>query len=573
MLKQIVLILLFSPIFLVKAQDLGQLGGPLLSLSGSVSTGMTFYKAIDRESARSPFSYFISGNPTLSIYGFDIPVQFTYRDQQANISNPFNRFSLNPRYKWVAVNAGKFTKTLSKYSLSGQVVKGAGIDLTPGKFRFSAVAGSLVDPLIELDTLIGAIESLPRYERNSFGGKIGYGGSRNFFDIMLFKAKDDIGSIEANLQDSLSYNPEENLIIGSAFKLSPFKWMSFGAEVSSSIHTANQQSGDFLASEEIDDLNDRFGNIVTLNYSTKLQFAIKSNVDFRIKQVGLGAEYERIDPYYKSLGAFYFREDYENMLVKLRFSLAKGKIRFNSRAGLQRNNLTNLRSETSTRNILSLNASFIPSQNLTMAARYSNFQTERSDGLVTVNDTLRFARANSSYGFTPRYSFGAEDRKSSITMSVNYQNLEDLLATDDETIKNYMLNLGYNLILKEKGSSIGVNILGNQNIINASERQRVGLNTRWTKNIQEGGLSVNASLGGFLNFLNQTSEGWSMTARTGVRYQIKKSTNLSADLNYIQRSGETGFKEIRSNIRASYRLPTLSTKQKNKNANPQNSKS
>ena len=544
----------------VHAQDLEQFDKTPISISGNVAIGSSFYHAEGRDNRRSPYSYFISANPTFTLFGFDVPVSLVYRDQQGSISNPFNRVSVNPRYKWVSLHAGSITMNLSPYTLSGQIIKGGGVELTPGKFRFSAIAGTMQNPLAQLDTIVVGAEILPNFKRTAFGGKIGFGGSRTYIDLIAFKAKDDINSLDPSLIDPRVTKPEENLVVGTSFKISPTKWVSLKVNASASAHTANQTSGQYLESADLQQLREDYGNTLTINLSTKLQFAGDASLDFKFKNFGFGGEYKRVDPFYKSLGTFYFQEDYENMLVKVNFRLLKNKLRFTGRGGLQRNNLNNLRSITNTRQIFNTTMSFTPSKNFQLTGRYSNFQTERTPGLVSVNDTLRYARATALYGLTPRFSFGSDDKRSTITLSANYQNLEDILQNEDtgNGIENYNGNLSYSLNMKPSQSNITLSLLANQNLIKENERQRLGANLRFSKKLLDKKLTLSIAAGAFQNYLNAVDEGQSITGRFGVRYKLSQTISMSSNFNYLNRMGAQNYQEYRANVRLSYALPTKS---------------
>ncbi len=551
-------------LFSIEAQDLDQINKTPLVVSGNIAIGSSLYYAVNRENRRSPYSYFISANPTFTFFGLSVPVSLVYRDQKGSISNPFNRVSINPRYKWISLHAGNINMGLSRYSLSGQVVKGGGLELTPGKFRISAIAGTLQNPLAQLDTIVEGAQILQNFKRIAYGGKIGFGGTRNYIDIIVFKAKDDAASLDQTMIDSRVLKPEENLIAGTSFRVSPARWVSLLVNASASAHTSNQSSGDYLESEDLRALREDYGDLLTINLSTKLQFAGDANLDFKFKNFGVGGEYKRVDPFYKSLGTYYFQEDYENILVKLNFNLFQNKLRFTGRGGLQRNNLNNLRAVTNSRQIFNASLSFTPSKDFQMTARYSNFQTERTPGLISVNDTLRYTRATVLYGLTPRISFGSDDRRSTITISANYQNLEDLLqeVSTDNNIENYNGNLSYSLNLKPSQTSFTISLLANQNLIRENERQRLGANVRFSKKLFDKKLTASIAMGGFQNFLNNIDEGQSYTGKIGLRYKINKTINLSSNINYLNRIGLVNYQEYRANIRISYSLPKTRTNSK-----------
>ena len=56
---------------------------------------------------REPFSYLLSGNPNLSLYGWNIPISFAFSKEQKSFCQPFNQFGMSPTYKWVTLHAGE----------------------------------------------------------------------------------------------------------------------------------------------------------------------------------------------------------------------------------------------------------------------------------------------------------------------------------------------------------------------------------------------------------------------------------------------------------------------------------
>lgn len=302
-----------------------------VSLSGNVSIGSTIMSNSNNNS--NPFSYFISANPTLSIYGLDFQVSLAFRERtgSASISHPFNRLSINPRYKWISINFGKFNKSLSSYSLSNQLVTGGAVDLTPDIFRVSFVTGKLSNPITQLDTLIDNNVYLPEFERRIIAAKAGIGFQGNHLDFVVMQVKDDDTSLNTEELNLAELNPEENLIVGTNLKATLIKNVTLKGEVMASSHTANQGTSNYFNSPEIESLRDSYAPDFTINNSTRLNFALSGELDIRSKRFGIGAEYTRIDPSYTSLGAIYFQDDFENYLLRTRFSLFKGKFKLSGR--------------------------------------------------------------------------------------------------------------------------------------------------------------------------------------------------------------------------------------------------
>src|SRR5690606_16226055 len=85
--------------------------------------------------------------------------------------------------------------------------------------------------------------------------------------------------------------------------------------------------------------------------------------------------YERIDPQYRTLGAYYFNNDLENITVNGATAILQGKLNLAANAGTQRDNLDNTKVSTMRRVVGSFNAGYAPSQKVNLNASYSTFQT------------------------------------------------------------------------------------------------------------------------------------------------------------------------------------------------------
>lgn len=526
------------------------------SFSGNISLGSSIYQAYNRDNRRSPFAYFISASPTISIYGFDIPISISYRDQQGSINTPFNRVSFNPSYKWAKLYLGKNTFQWTPYTLGGQLLNGYGLDLNPGKFRFSAAYGILENPLAQIDTIVGGAIILPTYKRQSAAVKVGFGTSRNFIDLIAFRAKDLIDQSDISNIDQALVLPEENIVLGSNFQIAPAKFLSFYFNGAASAITSNQNSTSIAEIDSTSEILNRVNNVFTLNISTRFQLAGDAGVKLNFKNFNVGLEYKRVDPFYKSLGTFYQLEDYENYTLSLGLKLFQGRFRLNGKGGVQRNNLNGLRSYTNQRNILNLNVAIAPSRNFSTNIRYSNFQSDRTPGFINVNDSIRYAQTTASYGIIPRYSFGRSIR-STIQAGLNYQELIDISSGESlsRNIDNYTINLSYILQFTERKLGITINALGNRNEIEARLTDRIGGSLGLSKRTSNKKLSLNATAGFFQNSVNNAYDGQSITGRLGARWRNKKSS-FSANINYLNRSSVSNndFSEIRATIKSTFIL-------------------
>lgn len=85
--------------------------------------------------------------------------------------------------------------------------------------------------------------------------------------------------------------------------------------------------------------------------------------------------YERIDLEYRTLGAYYFNNDLENITVNTTTALFQGKVSLGLNVGLQKNNLDKEKISSMQRMVGSANIGYAASERLNLNASYSNFQT------------------------------------------------------------------------------------------------------------------------------------------------------------------------------------------------------
>ncbi|MFN8688363.1 MAG: hypothetical protein ACK5XL_00010, partial [Cyclobacteriaceae bacterium] len=126
------------------AQDIGQIGVKKgVTLNGSLNLSSIGYRVWGIEQRRDPFNWFATGNLNVNLFGYSVPLSFSYSNANTSFSQPFNQFTFTPQYKWVKTYVGYSAMTFSNYTLNGHVFLGGGVELTPGNWRISAMYGRL----------------------------------------------------------------------------------------------------------------------------------------------------------------------------------------------------------------------------------------------------------------------------------------------------------------------------------------------------------------------------------------------------------------------------------------------
>lgn len=533
--KICIFILLATFLVQVQAQDVESvIKAEPFKWTGSVGTALSTLPKRGQVVDGSPINYSVFGNFNISIYEtFDIPIAFNYTQFGLNVDKPFYQFGMAPSYKWVKLHLGHSTMHFNSFTLSGHTFFGTGIELTPGKFRFAAMQGRLREPIL-IDALTGEELMNPQFRRNGWGIKIGAGGPSNFVDLMLFRAADDVQSIQ-NWQDSIyqrsisgltgKFAPQENLMIGLTSKFTLFKRASLNIEGGGSLFTADQSSTSLS-----DDIP-----LFTPRTSTTFKWAGKSSLSFPLGPFFFTTTYERIQPDYYSLGTYNIVNDQENITVSPSGSLFNGRFSFNGMFGTTRNNLMGNRSETTKRAISSINAMIAPKPHYGLNVSYSNFSFRQQAEAIVLNDSLLIRQVNSSFNIMSYYNIqGDSARQHSINAAYIRQQVEDLnpVTRDFGSMQTSMITANYALsYTKGYQFSIGLSHTAISSML--IDNTLTGLNLGLGYNVPKKGinLSLNSQLSS--SRVNGTADG--LVANTGFAANIKlrEKHQLRANMNWL----------------------------------------
>ncbi|MEO5599708.1 MAG: hypothetical protein ABIR06_02150, partial [Cyclobacteriaceae bacterium] len=437
-----------------------------ISLTGGISLNQIFYSASGIESRRDPYSYFTSGNVNLSVYGWAVPFSFNISNQNNSFSQPFNQYSLHPTYKSVTTHLGYTSMSFSPYTVNGHIFLGAGVDILPeGNWKFSALYGRFLKA-VQADSLNDS--SQPSFERMGYGIKSTYGNGRNSIDLILFHAYDDANSLY-NIPDSLDITPQENLVISLGIKKTLFKNFLLKTELSTSAITKDTRS------EKADNahLIARSGILFESRLSSSFYNAFKTSFDYHHNSCIIGLAYEKIDPQYRTLGAYYFNNDLENITLNGSAGILQGRLNIAGSAGTQRDNLDKSKISTMRRLVGSLNLHYMHSQRLNFSASYSSFQTYTNirSQFVDINqltpydqlDTLNFTQISKNASGTAMYTLpGQENRKQNINIHVTFQDASEEQGKVEQNsgTRFYNIHTAYSITLPPKNLSISITFNG-----------------------------------------------------------------------------------------------------------------
>ena len=460
-----------------------------IRLSGSVSFN-TILNSMDSIEARRPgFSFAITGNPTLHLKGFKIPLRFIFSNFQQNFRQPFNQFGISPNLGKMKLYLGHNRLSWAKYSLNGHRFLGIGADWNPGILRIGAMAGRFMKA-VEKDSSFTTNRDLsrvprPAFNRNGQAIKIGIGKDKNYIDLVYFKAKDQLSSLSevpilsnvfAAENASLGLKARFNLKVGLYLKMD-LGISGFTRDLQASVIEVNDFKYQALLNK-----------ILTPRNSTQVFGAGEINVGYRSSTFGIDFRVQRVDPGYQTMGAYYFQSDIQRTLLGFNIQGKKRKFKLQAKLGLQEDNLLSQKLFKTKRRIGNLNIFFNPVKALICNVQYANFGTAQEAGLRSVSDTTRLDNIVSSLIINPMLQFNSETMNHSINLIWSNQNLNDenrFTSTFTE-IQSNNLNLNYGLQLVKQRLGINVGLNHSSHLIPVGETTNngftIGANTSLFKN-------------------------------------------------------------------------------------------
>ncbi|HEY8399707.1 MAG TPA: hypothetical protein VIK89_00520 [Cytophagaceae bacterium] len=531
------------------SQDLSNIGKKKpVKISGSLGTTQTYYGVTGIPNRRPPYLWYLNGNLNIDIYGWSIPFSASWSNQNRNgeYRQPFNQYGLSPTYKWVTLHAGYRSLTFSPYTLAGHTFLGTGVELNPGKWRFAAMYGRLNKAVAE-DTLGGRNE-VPSYQRIGYGVKAGISKDGDFIDLIFFTAKDDLNSIPyVPVQNYIT--PAENMVVSVNAQKKLGKKTVFAFEYATSAYTRDIRS---QVTEQ--DSKNIFSPVFTHKGSTQYYDAFRSNLTYNAKFCSMQVGYERIEPEYRTMGAYFFNNDLENITIAPSFRLFRQKVNLNLNTGLQRNNIEDTNMNSTQRILGSVNCSFVPNQKWSFMGQYSNFVSysrisKRFDQFQSL-DTLNFYQVTESANFNTGYNSTDKEKRHGINLNLSYQRANQTQGeqvTNNES-KFYNGNLAYRYSILPMNMNIIAGINGNQNSMAATSSFAFGPTVSLSKTFFDKKLrtSLTTTVNNILTDKVLTARAVSIGLSSGYTYQKRNNFSFNATVlnKYAKSASVSDFTEF-----------------------------
>ncbi len=547
------------------SQDLEKIGKKdMVTVNGGINLNSIYLNTNNPVSTRAPFSWYASGNLTIGMLGWSFPFSYQISNQSKTYSQPFNQYGVTPTYKWVKLYAGWSNVNFSQYTLSGYPFLGAAVDLSPKNWKIIFLYGQFKKAVaydLEKESDINM-----SYKRMGMGTKIGYEKNGYALFGILFTAKDYTNSLSYIPETSL-LQPQQGAVVSILGKAPILKILSINGEYALSGITRNTLSE--LRSEE--QIQNRFPSaLLTQHLNTDFFAAYKTSLSFNQKRYSIAANYERIEPGYSTLGAYYFNNDFENITLAPQVRLLKSKLNISINSGIQRNNINDQKLNTTKRVIGSANISFVPNKQWLINCSYSNFTSFTRNRpntnpfyVLTPADTLHFYQVSQSGNVMLSYNFTKGEYKNNLSLNGStIISAQTLANTTLPSTTIYNGNLAY--AISHKPSKLTVSFTANankttgQNINNIFYGPGINLSKPFLQN------SLTISAGSLFNaaYTNKTNNGLVFSERLILSFKpkIKQSKygrpNFSVSCNYVNKPKvvSSGFmlSEFTGNVTAGY---------------------
>lgn len=533
-----------------------------VKISGGIraTTLGNFMHGIDRRA--DPFSFRLNANLNFDILGIKAPFSASFSDGNKVYKLPSYAFyGISPSYKWIKLHLGDRSMEFSPYTLSGHNFFGAGMEMSPGKFRFSAMKGKLKRAVAEDLNHLQNIE--PSFTRSGWGIKAGYESDHNMLEFILFKSKDDPLSIPVPTEKT-DLHPQENTVLGLKAKQTIGKLISLDIDYGFSGLTRNSNSPVLESLQK--DFIKTMGGLFQPKTSSGFYHAIKSNLGVNTNFGQVGFNYERIDPGYKTLGTLFFNHDVENFTLNTSISLFKNKATLSGNFGLQRNNLGKLEHHTNKRLIGSLNMGIQAGERLNFNLSWSNTSnTSRLRALTLPGlnvDSLILVQTNSSASLNGTFNLSKrKERQSTISGMFSYQqasSIENDEVNEYQSTAYYMGTLSHIYSLQASGLSINSSFLVNYGQIPGLNILTYAPSMAVSKKVLNEQLNLTASFAFSTILSNGLNTNKILNVQLSGGIKLFEKQQLNAGFSYVNNKSNAAdqayraFRELNGNLSYSW---------------------
>lgn len=450
--------------------------------SGSLSIISEGYMVNGIDPRRPPGLGQVQFNSNFSILGFQSGINILYSTDDNRFRQSMNQFNFQGSWRWLTIAAGTVAPTFSKYSLGGVSITGGMIDINPPWFSLT-LTGGRTRRAVEFTDEIGFRE--PSFERWLYATRIGFGNREGTeFALSGVYAYDVTESIESPGE----MLPAQNINVSPELKLSLFRGrFRLNGNATVSAFTRDRR-GSALEISELDDF-EWFTDLITINSSTRLDYAAEVSSQLRLGPVRLNGSYERVQPGFRSLGLGRIRSDHESYRVRAQFRLFNGRVNLSGMYNTAHNNLMNDKVSTLQREQISTTLGLRVTQKINLNLSYMQMSNvnDPTDPGSPAADQLHTDLISRNIMITPTMIFQRDMISHAISLNGSYQTLNDnsiMVQTGDRPsseFDNTTVGVNYNVSLPSSLSlSLAGNVMQNNTVAGSATGNSINASTGYS---------------------------------------------------------------------------------------------
>ena len=484
------------------AQDRQTIVDPL-TVSGTVGTQITSSWNNADLHYNSPFSTTTYANMTFNVYGISVPMSMhliNVSAEQFTFPKPVFTLNFRPMWKKFTFHFGTSAMNFSNYTYNGISFDGVGLEYRGDKFRFGGFYGTfdhattfrtelderdaiqyLSDSLLGLNNV--AYTTFPQFKRKAYAAHVAIGSLRNYVDLSLLHAEDDLNSLPSQWYMYNIYSSEvidttlfvrdstikgkENLALGLKGHFSFGKWVMFETNLGASLLTPDITRSEVVLEGEGNGItlaNNILGGIrksglFNVRYGSEVRFAGDALLNLNLSPVTTTLTYRFVQPDYISLGANGFNQNSQTFGGNLSTSLFKRTAFLTLNGHLQRDNMD--KKQLYTNQVGSYTVSWNNSfgEDVNLSIMYNGVTQKQLDGVMEVPESVRINRITHCFDFSPSYTLALTNDH---TFSLNFNLLQNKNRNKqmeglsyDVTTTSY--GLGYDVYLRSSRVSLNAN--------------------------------------------------------------------------------------------------------------------
>jgi hypothetical protein len=425
------------------------------------------------------------------------------------VRNPRNNIHINPQYKWAQAWLGTHTPSLSALTTGDIPIFGAGLELNPGKFIFSAHYG-----ISQIGIHANPVENIAgAYQQSILASRMGFGRmNATHFIVNFVRLKDDISSVD---QQPAGLQPKEGIVVSPVLQISLSPSLTFATETAASAFTRDLLGPDLFVENNFTPLAE---SLLNVNGSTYIDFSNISSVDWKTDQMGLGLEVRYIGPGFEPVGFRAMERDIIDYNLKSNFNFFNKKVIVNGTTGIRTNNLQNTTLQSTRRFIANLNLFAQVSEAFSLNSNYANFGFRNN----VLFDTLKVEMIQNMFTLSPTVQLKGDAVNHIIGLGATYQFFDE-----------------FNVFTAEFNSTKSMSFMGNYNIVFKNAPLNLGL------------------MGMYLENTTPVSELNLYNIRLMARYRLldkKLIPRLMLSYTGVQRNEYTPDKRIQIQLNTSYKI-------------------